>query len=277
MTRLTNQQLEALKEEQNWKALWTAAIPWVHFAAGSLHTDDKEDLIQDGLLHVGAQIRKWEPKAGRFSTFVVNVARNVMLVSLKRRDLRRNSMTQMPEEDPSAEDHRTVTPPTYEATDHTPEGFGDPAKELSREFSHEAAETLLTELNAGDSLRLREYLGLATIDAAEDPVPVGKMAVRHNIPQQAMSRELIEIHETLKAKLRERQREQYMKNSNWLYPPKGRIPWRTNIPADRFPGFWSGMAGVIGDADAWRESTGSVWKDWSWKPTDFDILNGAKP
>lgn len=278
MTRLTSQELEALRTSANWKALWAAAIPWVNFAASSLRTDQREDLIQDGLMKVGKDIKSWDPTLGRFSTFVCTVARRAMLTHIGRKNRIGDPEREFHDVDASGHDDsgNATLMPTYGDTGHTPEGFGDPATEIAREFSRDAAETLLTELNASDSLLLREYLGLPTFDDPAEVMPVKDIATSRGDLRSTVSVRLMRLQETMRNAQRDRE---YRGSSTSIYPPPGKQPWCTNLQASKnHVGFWTGgVASAMGDTDAWRESVGSVWKNWSWKPTDLDISRGAKP
>lgn len=274
MTRLTSKELELLRDEGDWKALWIAAVPWVKFAASSLRTDEREDLIQDGLLSVGANIKSWNPALGRFSTFVCSVARNAMLTHIERKDRKAAATRELDVEQPDNQEWSPLPQATYSDTAHTPAGFGDPTVELSRQFASDAAETLLTELNASESLLLRENLGLPILDDPAEAMQIKEIAASRGVPRQTMNRDILELQRFLSA----RQAQRYTSTHMNIYPPEGREPLPPIISADRrHPGFWSGLASAMGDTDAWRESVGSVWNDWSWKPLDQDIMNGAKP
>jgi DNA-directed RNA polymerase specialized sigma24 family protein len=275
MARLTIEQLKALRAEGNWKELWTQAIPWVRFTASMLRTDEMEDLIQDGLIAVGKEIKNWDPDRGHLSTFVKTVSRNAMLWHITRKDRRRDASLELHDDGDVLEDGvLRRAGPTYSDTVHTPEGFGDPATEIGRLFSRSAAETLLQQLDAYDSLVLREHFGLPVLEQeGNQDATSSALAKAQGLPvrtygwrKDRAQRNLAEVQERF-----------YINNTMSIYPPEDRQPHRTHIPADeRHPGFWNGMAEAMGDVDAWRESTGTVWNDWSWKPTEADIENGAK-
>lgn len=281
MTRLTSVQLEKLREEGDWKALWAASVMLVKYTARLLRTDEREDLIQDGLLEVGRQIKNWEPARGKFSTFICNVARTSMLKHIARKNKRNEPALAFLGDDQviRGEDNALQPQPTYRDTAHTPAGFDDPITELARQFSQEAAETLLAELNASDSLILREYFGLPILDDPAESRLVKDIAASRGLPQQTFSSRVSIAQKRLGESLRAGYTFNNMTPHEATYPPEGRKSWCTNLQASKnHVGFWVGsIASAMGDTDAWRESVGSVFNDWSWKPTDEDIRKGAKP
>lgn len=279
MTRLTSQELEALRDSENWKALWAAAVPWVKFAASSLRTDEREDLVQDGLLKVGKALKAWNPALGRFSTFVCHVSRQAMLTHIDRKHRVATPELAFHDADvlTTGDEHKLPLAPTYGDTWHIPEGFADPATEVARGYLREAAETLLTELNASDSLLLREYLGLPIFDDPAEVMPVKEIAASRGDYGSATRVRISRLQESMRNTQRDRE---YTDNSTSIYPPEGKQSWCTNLQKRRDrASFWAdmGVQAAMGDIDAWRESAGAVWKDWSWKPRDLDISNGAKP
>lgn len=277
MARLTTEQLKALQDLEDWQSLWVAAIPWVKFAAMSLRTGDREDLIQDGLLEAGRQLKNWDSTRGQFSTFINNVARNAMLKHIKRKD-RRHEVTRaifegLSKDSVDCETTVVYPDPTYRDTPHTPEGFGDPAEEIGRAHVRAAAERLLQELDAGKSLMLREYFGLPVLDSHDDAQTASEMGAARGVPRQTMEYRI----RTAQKHFGEAMKAGYMPSTVSIYP-QGQESRRTTITADeRWPGFWNiGLASAMGDVDVWRESVGTVWNDWSWKPTAADIARGAK-
>lgn len=282
MTRLTSKELELLRDEGDWKALWATSVMLVKYTARLLRTDEREDLIQDGLLEVGRQIKNWEPARGKFSTFICNVARTSMLKHIARKNKRNEPVVSLHNETDFSDAHGIGSPvpaPTYRDTGHTPAGFDDPITELARQFSQEAAETLLAELNASDSLILREYFGLPILDDPAESRLVKDIAASRGLPQQTFSSRVSIAQKRLGESLRAGYTFNNMTPHEATYPPEGRKSWCTNLQANRnHVGFWVGsIASAMGDTDAWRESTGAVYNDWSWKPTDEDIRKGAKP
>jgi RNA polymerase sigma factor (sigma-70 family) len=274
MARLTIDELKALKNAQDWNALWTAAIPWVKFAASSIRTNEREDMIQVGLLKVGAALPRWNPDAGHFSTFVHKVARGAMLNFVRDKETREGHTRVMNDEDSHHEEESAAPAQlTYADTNHTPMGFGEPAREISRETAPEAVEYILAEVDDVMSLVLREQMGMAVLDDQDDAMMVKDLAAARGLPATTLNTRLNAVRKKLVAKLESG----YMGITQSIYPPAGRRPWVSHQPADRrHPGFWGDLASVMGDTDAWRESVGTVRPDWSWKPTDLDIQNGAR-
>lgn len=281
MTRLTSKELELLRDEGDWKRLWAAAVPWVRFAASSLRTDEREDLIQDGLLEVGRQLKNWDPTRGRFSTFICNVARTSMLKHIMRKNRRKAPILDMNNWDEMNSDHDTEfgVLPSYRDTAHTPEGFDDPVVELARQFSQETAEILLAELNAADSFLLREAFGLPILDDPGETKSIKDLAASRGVLRKTFVTRITAAKNRSSAPRLPGYVGNMMTAHEATYPPEGRKSWCTNLQASKnHVGFWVGsIASAMGDTDAWRESVGAVWKDWSWKPTDQDIINGAKP
>lgn len=71
-------ELERLRAEKNWNALWEQALPLVGFCIDKLVRNGKlkreyatDDLIQQGNLFAGKYVRSWNPKLGKFSTWLV--------------------------------------------------------------------------------------------------------------------------------------------------------------------------------------------------------------
>lgn len=273
--RVTSAELQKFKDEQDWKALWTAAIPYVKFAASQMKSFSREDLLQDGLLAMQRIVQLWDPARGKFSSFVITRAKYAMLRAQKKTMTAQMMGTILEQDSHFEENEEGPGELSYGEADHTPEGFGDPAAEIARWCAPEAAEKLLGHLPAETSLMLREIMGLPILDSQDEPEQVVKLHRRRGISRATayvrMNMAFAKISDSMR-------RDGQGKSTGSLYPPEGRVRWRTNIRADlQWPGFWNqSLSSVMGDNDAWRESVGSVWNDWAWKPTDFDIMNGAK-
>lgn len=282
MKRLSHDDLAFLHYKEDWGALWTQAIPWVKFAVSSFKCDSKEDAIQEVLLHIGEQLPKWDPERGPFSQFILARARFEMLDHIRLSKNRSHSGKQkiqppaqlslIPEDD---EDFVSVFEPTYEDMGAVPEGFGAPETELARLGAPKAAEAFLRRLEPSLALRFRQRWGLPVLDE----YPEGETELQDVAAASGLHRN------TLRRKFEKAQKEwcadarpQHTSQAASIYPPKGREPWPQYQDVDDFrPGFWNmGISSAMGDIAVWRESVGSIWGDWSWKPTDFDVENGCK-
>jgi RNA polymerase sigma factor (sigma-70 family) len=273
MARLTTDELRALREQQDWKGLWFAAILWVKYAAAEVRGEDREDMIQAALLKVGRAIPKWNPNDSEFSTFINTVARNEMLEFQRKKRFRDEHARVLDNEaDVEGTDGSVYGAPqaTYQDMSHVPAGFASPAEELARLFAVDTAEWFLGQVDNLTSIAMRELFGLPVLEEPGTETTITKMAAARGVRQQRMSERLAAAQKFIGEQLEQ----QYMGNTESIYPPEGRVPWVTHRPAPS--SFWSGLTSVMGDTDAWRDSTGSVWGDWSWKPTDADILRGAK-
>lgn len=276
MARLTSAEYEALRDKEDWKSLWVAAIPWVKFAATSIRTDHREDLIQTALLHMGTVVSEWDPAKAAFPTFAQRVAKNRMIDFLRRKEVMDERYPQLQEDDEATDDlgtHAMRPQLTYSDTGHVPEGYGDANAELERQHASDSVERFLAQLPNLLSLLIRESFGLPVLELHEDPKMLKDIASDRGIPRPTLGHQLDRAKKIMSAN----QRTAYVTPTTSLYPPEGRQSQRTHRPADRHPGFWNmGVASAMGDTDAWRESAGTVWSDWAWKPTDADILRGAK-
>lgn len=258
MTRLTTEELQALHDAKDWKALWVAAIPYVHMAATSFRTADKEDLIQHGLLAVGPEIRNWDPARSPFQAHIYARSKYAMSRRLKREARAANAAAEL--EQDAEQDAASPLGVTYDDSGHVPHGYGDPVAELARMGAPEAADRLLRRLPPEVALWLRELWGLPVLDEEAEPTDTRRIGAARGIPKETMRRRLREAEEFLG-------REQ----------EAGQYPLTADRPVASESGFWNiGMASVMGDTGAWRESTGSVWKDWAYRPTADDIERGAR-
>jgi RNA polymerase sigma factor (sigma-70 family) len=273
MARLTSLELRAMKEKQDWNSLWKAAMPWVRFAATSVRGSDREDMIQEALINVGRAIPRWDPNQGEFSTYVQKIAKNKMLNF--QRDKRRRDESSRHFGDGMEESHEDGTPSplaTYCDTGHVPRGFRDPAEELASQHAAETVEQFLSQLDSLTDQVLREMVGMPVLDEHGDEKYIKDLAKSRGIPATTLVSRLEVVRKSFVAK----RRTGYVRDTHSIYPPEGREPWVTNLQANKnHAGFWIGQADIV-DTDVWRESTGTVWKDWSWKPTDEDILRGAR-
>lgn len=276
MARLTCAEYQALRDKEDWAALWVAAIPWVKFAASSIRTDHKEDMIQSVLLDVGGAVPKWDPAKGNFPTYIRRVATRRMLNFVRDRALadgRQRPLHDFIDDDDEPSAHQERPQPTYADAGYAPEGFRSAEDELSREHAAESVEIFLAQLPVLLSLMVREAFGLPVLESHDDEMQVKDIAAERGIPRQTLGHQLERARKTMSAN----HRAVYVKVTAPLYPPEGKVSWRTHLPASRIPGFWDmGVASVMGDTDAWRESTGAVHGDWAWKPTDTDVMRGAK-
>lgn len=275
MARLTSAELESLRDKEDWKNLWLAAFPWVKFVATSIRTEHREDMLQTALLTVGSAIPKWDPTRANFWTYVQRVARRRMLNYVRDMAIAETRVQQLDEfsHDENEPTFSERPHPTYAATSHTPEGFRSAEEELSRHFAADSVEIFLAELPSLLSLMVREVFGLPVLESHDDERQITDVAAERGIPRPTLGHQIERARKTMSAN----QRAVYVTSTTPLYPPEGRQSQRTHRPADRYPGFWNmGVASAMGDIDAWRESAGTVWGDWAWKPTDADILRGAK-
>jgi DNA-directed RNA polymerase specialized sigma24 family protein len=270
MARLTSDELKALREKEDWQALWAYAVSWVKYVATTIKTNEREDMIQDALLVVGKAVPKWDPAKSQFPTYVRRVAKNAMLNHVYSKTYRAERTAAL-----DVEDLDTDSGPmagmgfTYGDTNYTPQGFGDPVSEIGREFAAESVEHFFKELDNLMALALREIFGLPVLDEQEEERYTLEVARANGLTRDAIAHRMEKLQEAA----RKTQSQRYTSKTQ----PEGKAAHRTHLEANRHPGFWQGMAGAMGDTDAWRESVGTVWKDWSWKPTDEDIMRGAKP
>jgi hypothetical protein len=141
MARLTSDELKALREKEDWQALWAYAVSWVKYVATTIKTNEREDMIQDALLVVGKAVPKWDPAKSQFPTYVRRVAKNAMLNHVYSKTYRAERTAAL-----DVEDLDTDSGPmagmgfTYGDTNYTPQGFGDPVSEIGREFAAESVE-----------------------------------------------------------------------------------------------------------------------------------------
>lgn len=258
MTRLTTEELQALHDAKDWRALWVQAIPYVHMAATSFRTADKEDLIQHGLLAVGPEIRNWDPARSPFQAHIYARSKYAMSRRLKREARAANAAAEL--EQDAEQDAASPLGVTYDDSGHVPQGYGDPVAELARMGAPEAADRLLRRLPPEVALWLRELWGMPAFDGQEEPGNVRAIAARRGIPRTSMN-DILRKAKTFLVTEQE----------------AGQYPFTADRPVASESGFWNiGMASVMGDTGAWRESTGSVWKDWAYRPTADDILRGAR-
>jgi RNA polymerase sigma factor (sigma-70 family) len=83
--------LRALKAAQDWKSLWSQALPLVKhtvsklIASGRLTSEQAtDDLLQEGNLAAGRAVRTWDPDKGAFSTWIVRAAHGAILDHIQR-------------------------------------------------------------------------------------------------------------------------------------------------------------------------------------------------
>lgn len=267
--RLTHEQLAGMWVEGDWSGLWMAAIPWVQLAGSSLHVEHPEDMLQEGYLAAGLEVRHWNPALSKFQAHIYARTKHRMLDYLRKSG--RRPMAPLDQEEPEEGEPVGFS---YQDAGYAPHGFGDPAEELARLGAPEAAEAFLRRLEPRVALRLRERWGLPTLDeGAGDPQRVADMAISQGVPRETMRDTIKNAHRAAAVP----SANEYGGTGS-IYPPKGRQSMgRFMTAAERHPGWWSGgVARSMGDGAAWRENLGGVWKDWSYKPTDADVLRGAR-
>lgn len=281
MKRLSHNELAALHASKDWGQLWVQAIPWVKFAVSSFKCESREDATQEVLLHIGEQLSKWDPARGAFSQFILARARYEMLDYLRLSKHRSHSgkqkiqpptqLTFLPDDE---EDSETAAEPTYEDTGAVPQGFGSIEAELTRLGAAKAAEAFLRRLEPSLALRFRQRWGFPVLDEyPEDETGLPEVAAVSGVPETTLRRKF----ELAKNKWRERCEPRHTSNKASIYPPKGREPWPQFQPDANVGSFWDmGTSSAMGDCAVWRESVGSVYSDWSWKPLPSDIENGCK-
>ncbi len=267
--RLTHQQLLDYRVSEDWSTLWIESIPWVRLAATSLRTNSVEDLLQEGYLAAGRAVREWNPDLSPFWGHIYAYTRNRMLNYLRAQGRRTGTPLESADSDVEGPEA------TYGDMGHVPQGYGDAAQELARIAAPGAAEALLRRLDPATAMRLRERWGLPAFDSeGGEETSVPEMAHAQGVPRESLRDSLVKAQKSL---AREQSRGEY-RSTGAVYAPPGRRPLPAYVPVeDRYPGFWSGLAGAMGDVSAWRESVGTVWNDWSWKPQYSDIRNGCKP
>ncbi|HZT03735.1 MAG TPA: sigma-70 family RNA polymerase sigma factor [Steroidobacteraceae bacterium] len=88
---ISHEDAAALHARGDWTALWEASIPLVKHAitkllrAGQLTADRvSDDLLQEGYLAARRALPKWDPEAGKLSTWIAYEVRGAMLDHLRR-------------------------------------------------------------------------------------------------------------------------------------------------------------------------------------------------
>lgn len=276
--RLASNELALARDAEDWTTLWKAAMPWVKFVISSMARQGvDEDLLQEGNLAAGAAVRSWDPDKGAFSTHICSYVRFEMLKHLNEQKAHGTGTRWLAESGQpvelvpvEAEGEEDAEPQelTYADTGHTPEGFGDPGIELQRQTAIETLQKLLATLAPEDAANLSDFYGVIASTTAErapqDPSTVREWARKKGLPLGTAHR----LISAAKRKLEQSRNSRYIPPTGHttLEGPTGRSAHRTHAWADRHPGFWNGLVGVMGDVSAWRESTGKVWNDWSYRP-----------
>lgn len=282
MIKATTPELTRARTLEDWPTLNAEVPPLVGFALRGIkyQSQDYQDLKQEGLLAGLNAVRTWRPDMDAFSTHVVMKVRYALLDYLRRNQsvVKRAAAPDFPldadDGDPEDEAGGPLERLTY--AEDAPAGFGDPGVELQRETAQEAAEGLLAQADPADQDVLRSLYGIG-----RPKETVRDFATRTGVP---VGGPVIRRVRNAERYLEQRQKTPVKRSTRRVKAGSGRGPLRfdvrhdcLHIPADRYPGFWNGLAGVITMGGAWRESTGRVFADWAWKPTAEDIKRGSKP
>ena len=268
MTGRTADDLIAAREREDWAVLDQEVRPLVGFALKGIKCPDQDyqDARQEGLLAGLRAVRTWQSELGALSNHVITRARYAIRDYLKRTasvvrgasyaDMSLDDDAQATEED---EPGAVLDGLTY--PNDGPAEYVDIGAALQRDTATDSAGRLLTKIGTeGDNLRQLYGIGAPR-------KPMREIAAERGVPLLTVWRE------TDRAK---RNMEQVQKSPDYAHThPRNRVRL-THLPADRFPGFWNGLAGVVGMGGAWRESTGRVFADRAWKPTADDIAKGAR-
>lgn len=89
--RCSAEELERLRADKNWNALWLQALPLVGFAIKKLLRKGRlqqqyltDDLIQEANLAARKYVQSWDPNKGMFSTWLVNNLYRQLLQQISR-------------------------------------------------------------------------------------------------------------------------------------------------------------------------------------------------
>jgi len=84
--KLNHDELMLARKTESWETLWLQAVPLARLTVRRLKEHGtldpsylNEDLLQDALLAAGEAIRSWDPRKGRFSTWVMAYTRGTLL------------------------------------------------------------------------------------------------------------------------------------------------------------------------------------------------------
>jgi len=268
--------LNEAREREDWETLWRAAEPIVAYVVRSLGPKPEyvQDLQQEGMLRAGIAVRTWDPAKGTFQTYISRSVHGTLLTYLNGLQNAGIGVPRGTRKLPEVEDldgpmadeegEGAVTDNlTYADTPNTPHGYGDVGETLQRDMAPAAATAILDYTDEETGALLRALYGLD--GPAQDETEIGR---RRGLDRRTVS---VRIKRATK-RLYVRQKTAYVEDTGPLIagPRYGLVGRRTHLPASRFRGFWNGLVGIIAMGGIWRESTGKVWNDWSWKPTGGD-------
>lgn len=230
MKKLTHAELAAAQERGDWQLLWQQAMPLVKLTVGRMlkskerDEDVADDMIQQGMLIAGEEMRAWKPLECTFSTWVTRQvewrlghaqaernnggvgsrAQNPIILSLgdERPDARTDGDTDDNEDDGTFEAALTysgVVKPggQHDGDGYVPAGFGDPSDEA--DVGAEArVRAVLQHLSERNQHMLCSIYGIG----GGRPQTVAEYAAAHDMPLRTLERRLAETKLLLAVKLR---------------------------------------------------------------------------
>ncbi len=223
------------------------------YAIAAVGARDDEDLAQTGRLAAIEAAATWQPDKGALSTWVSAQVKGAIL---KARDRARTEgvgtgrwgsaehISMSDEASISDDDGEAVThqdAATYHDTDHVPEGFGDPGREIQRQLAAAAVAELLPEIPINDPNLLRVISGEMTED---------EYALWASVNQSTANRRA----NKLIALAHEIQKTSYIQSTGTRKAAK--------------PSFWNDVVSTVEGNPVWSQKTGRIWNDWSWKPIE---------
>jgi RNA polymerase sigma factor (sigma-70 family) len=169
---MNNEELMAARECQDWDALALEGARLIDLALRKVkhHSQDRDDMRQEGMTAMLTAVKTWNPEDGAFSTYVVMRMRFAMLnwlranqsvVKVKKHGLLTLNDTSLDTAGSESDEDEVGAPLdrlTYD--EDGPSEYRDPGLALQAESAPEAVATLLERLQPDDQEVLRNLYGI---------------------------------------------------------------------------------------------------------------------